>query len=159
MREVIGRLGACEEFEFGLLRGTAYPDDEVFVLGRYEGAAFDGTDTLSMAVMPDAKEFLNAVTAERPRWTVLFEGDRLFSESFFEHAIDLEFYISGFTLVVDEHELERRHRERADTQDETWLQGRRTKVRNVTERFGFEEIPNETEVERRYVADRVCEAI
>ena len=59
---------------------------DLYVLGKYEdGETFAGTDRLSMAVQPVAQSFVAETTSN-----ILFEGDRIFNQSFLEFAMGLE---------------------------------------------------------------------
>lgn len=140
-RELLNRLGPQQDFEFGLLEGHLFPEDEVIVLGTYDGEQHDGTDALAMTVITDTREFLElaAEHEEYASYTVLFEGDRLFNGSFIE-SVRATNSVEGAFVVLQApvHVLDERHAARgtADTQDDTWLQGRRTKYENVLDEHG-----------------------
>lgn len=131
-------------FEWGLLGGLKY-DAGLFLLGRYEGGDFGGTDRLPMNVIDDAEEFIEEAAKydTYTDWAVLFEGDRLFNDRFLdfcaEHA-DLHAYI----LTAPPDVLEARHDAREDDQSESWLKGRRTKYANLAERDDVTTLPHET---------------
>ncbi len=103
--------------------------DGVYVLGKYfeEGQTFSGTDRMSMAVQPEAIKFL--ATLEKNA-VVLFEGDRLFTASFLEHCVE-NYDTDILYLETDKTIREERYKERGSNQNETWLQGRETKIANI----------------------------
>lgn len=104
----------------------------LYVLGDFSdpNEKFPGTDRLSMAVQPAALEFLRETTAN-----VLFEGDRLFTASFLEAAVELvdkgELDLKIVIITADPQVVHERHIERADTQTEQFLRGRATKYDNI----------------------------
>ena len=103
--------------------------DGVYVLGKYfeEGQTFSGTDRMSMAVQPEAIKFLASLPKDS---IVLFEGDRLFTSSFLEHCID-NYELEIIYLQTDKDVRTERYKERGSNQNETWLQGRETKIANI----------------------------
>ena len=102
--------------------------DNVYILGKYEeGEVFSGTDRMSMAVQPEAIKFLASLPSDS---IVLFEGDRLFTASFLEHCLD-NYDLSIVYLSTTKQIREERFKERNSNQNETWLQGRETKISNI----------------------------
>jgi dephospho-CoA kinase len=102
--------------------------DYNYILGKYdEGETFSGTDRMSMAVQPEAIKFLASLNKDA---VVLYEGDRLFTSSFLEHC--LENYELEIIYLQTESEIRKdRYRQRGSNQNETWLQGRETKIANI----------------------------
>lgn len=99
-----------------------------YVLGKYDdGETFSGTDRMSMAVQPEAVKFLASLPDDA---VVLFEGDRLFTASFLEHCLD-NYELGIIYLETDKSIREERYKERGSNQNETWLQGRETKIANI----------------------------
>lgn len=99
-----------------------------FVLGKYdEGEVFSGTDRMSMAVQPEAIKFLASLD---PASIVVYEGDRLFTASFLEHCVD-NYDCEIVYLETDKATRAERYKERGSNQNETWLQGRETKISNI----------------------------
>lgn len=102
--------------------------DNIYVLGKYEdGETFAGTDRMSMAVQPEAVKFLASLSSDS---IVLYEGDRLFNNSFLEHCNE-NYDLSIIYLKTDKSVRQERYKERGSNQNETWLQGRETKVSNI----------------------------
>lgn len=98
----------------------------IICLGTYHyDEVFGGTDRMSMACQPEVIEFIDSLPDDR---LVMFEGDRLFNSSFLDYCnqFDLSIYVLKAT------NLEERYKERGSDQNKTWLQGRRTKIANVT---------------------------
>lgn len=138
MKHVLRRCGTFEPFDWGLLEGQLYHEEQLAVLGRYGQDEREGTDTLSMAVTDDAEDFLDHAARnpqDRPFHTVLYEGDRLWSDRFVEHVQSLPgTRFRGYILDAPVEDLEIRHEQRGDDQDETWLKGRRTKYEGWMDR-------------------------
>lgn len=149
MRAVIDSLDGLNAFQpwvFKKLRGEINHSQRVLILGLYSGReTFAGTDRLSMAVMPDAIEFLRTATgsAAWDGWAVLFEGDRLFSSAFIAECFRAA-PTSLFLLMTDDDERDRRHRLRGDTQSESWLKGRATKVAKIFNSYKVTPLNSET---------------
>ena len=105
---------------------------DLYILGKYEdGETFAGTDRLSMAVQPVATEFVKETTSN-----VLFEGDRIFNQSFLEMAMGLkDVELQVVYLKVPEDMLKQRYADRGSDQSETFLKGRATKYSNLLSNF------------------------
>lgn len=100
---------------------------DLYILGKYEeGEVFAGTDRLSMAVQPNAQEFIKTTTSN-----VLFEGDRIFNQSFLEFASSLPVELKILYLKVPQVMLEQRYIDRGSEQSEKFLKGRVTKYNNI----------------------------
>lgn len=115
-----------------LLRALYNKELDLYVLGVYEsGVVFAGTDRLSMAVMPDVKEFLHETTSN-----VLFEGDRLTSSTLFEeleNRLNNNFKI--VSLSAAESVLGERYTTRGSNQSKQFIQSRDTKIENINSNF------------------------
>jgi len=125
------------------------PNKEYYILGKYEdGEVFSGTDRMSMAVQPEAVKFLGSLPDNA---IVLFEGDRLFTTSFLEHCVD-NYDTNIIYLSTDKSIREERYKERGSNQNETWLQGRETKISNILSNmslmFNTEKMPNNNEEDK-----------
>ena len=105
---------------------------DLYILGKYEdGETFAGTDRLSMAVQPVATEFVKETTSN-----ILFEGDRIFNQSFLEMAMDLQgVELKVVYLKVPDATLKQRYVDRGSDQSETFLKGRATKYSNILSNF------------------------
>jgi hypothetical protein len=131
----------------GLAVGEMYPSINVIVLGKYAPAHnFPGTDRLSMAAQQHCIDYVTALSgsASAKDTTVLFEGDRLATISFFEalqgRGVDFEIYI----LTASDGVLDKRRADRGSTQSQTFIKGRATKLKNISERFSCHTLPNVT---------------
>lgn len=125
-----------------------YGSKQVYILGDYtdNGTAFTGTDRLSMAVMPEVVSTLRVWSMENlfDGSVVMFEGDRLFSKKLFTAVREMQQEVEPdervdvklIVLRATPDNLHRRHHERGDTQSESWLKGRATKVNRLSEEFG-----------------------
>ena len=141
---------ACP-FKRGLLRGTFYKKESLFVFGLYEaGQVFAGTDRLSMGVQRDAEAFLEETARCYPSSKVFFEGDRLGTTKFLRQCPALELLV----LTVSAEEKARRHAARGDHQTRVFLKGRKTKVNNILSEFpGARVIKNETLEDQKFALD------
>lgn len=108
------------------------PERDLYILGKYEeGEVFAGTDRLSMAVQPAMQEWIASHNCN-----VLFEGDRIFNQSFLEFAMglpDTELHI--VFLNAPKTVLEQRYKDRGSEQSEQFLRGRETKYSNLQSNF------------------------
>jgi len=115
-----------------LLNALYCEDIDTYILGKYEdGETFAGTDRLSMAVQPVAQEFVKETKSN-----ILFEGDRIFNQSFLEYvmalpAVDLQVVY----LKVPDDMLKQRYADRGSDQSEIFLKGRATKYNNILSNF------------------------
>lgn len=110
-----------------------YVSGDLIVLGRYdEDAVFGGTDVLAMNVMPEAIEFLE----NNDDKIILFEGDRLTSSKFFNAALDAGYDLKIIQLVTLTDKREQRYVDRGSDQDQKFINGRMTKIKNIVEEFG-----------------------
>lgn len=160
VRGVLRFAGDATPFEWGLLKGSLYEDDGLAVFGTYGGEDFDGTDQLSMQVIEDAESFVDEAAdpdIDAPTDTILFEGDRLFTDRFLDHCrthdnVELHAYV----LQVTEEELERRHHLRDDDQGGSWLEGRKTKYDRLGDKEWTGRLPNEDADMLEHNAERIA---
>ena len=132
--------GPQEDFDHGLVKGHYFPEEKVVVLGLYDGENdFNGTDRLSMAVMPEAQDFLDEAQDlfGEESLTIFFEGDRLFSNKFIDHCMnhDKTSQTKWVILLIDEQVADFRHKDRDDDQSDKFISGRRTKYHRILERW------------------------
>lgn len=128
----------------------------IYILGKYEeGEVFSGTDRMSMAVQPEAIKFLASLKDDA---VVLLEGDRLFTASFLEHCVE-NYDLEIIYLETDRLIRENRYKERGSNQNETWLQGRETKIANIlsnmTLMFNTVKFKNNNEDDRKIIVDHI----
>lgn len=105
---------------------------DLYILGKYEeGEVFAGTDRLSMAVQPALQEWIASHNCN-----VLFEGDRVFNQSFLEFAMELpDTELVVLYLKAPEDTLKDRYSDRGSDQSEQFLRGRETKYNNLLSNF------------------------
>jgi len=119
--------------KYGLLRLLVSEEEKLFLLGIYNfkvSMPFEGTDKLSMSVVIDARRFIKWANQNRDGYKVFFEGDRLFTQDFIDYCrsiCETKVYI----LSCDPQALGKRHTERGDFQNGSWLKGRTTKISNI----------------------------
>jgi hypothetical protein len=155
MRRLIEDIKAVPKYnEYKLVPYLQY--FEIFILGKYEeGEVFSGTDRMSMAVQPEAIKFLTYLPENA---IVLFEGDRLFTASFLEHCV--EKYDTKIVYLKTTKDIRSdRYKERGSEQNETWLQGRETKIANIltnmTLMFNIETFENNNLDQQQAVYERI----
>lgn len=117
-----------------LLNSLYSKELDLYVFGKYEdGEVFPGTDKLSMAVQPVAQVFIKNSSSN-----ILFEGDRLTSQKFFNFLLELpESYVTLMILKTNQKTLNARYVERGSNQSETFLKGRETKISNVESNMDY----------------------
>lgn len=105
---------------------------DLYILGKYEeGETFAGTDRLSMAVQPPIQEWIASHNCN-----ILFEGDRIFNQSFLEFALSLpNTELQIVLLTAPKEMLENRYKERGSEQSEQFLKGRETKYNKIQSNF------------------------
>ena len=136
--------GHIVPFEYlKLVKGYRYIEEKTVILGVYNGETFSGTDKLSMAVVPQAIQFIKFFAKLRPTWKVIFEGDRLYTKKFFD-SIAKKCDLTLIELYTDEETKQNRYRERKSNQSEKWLKGRKTKLNNVAKDYDVTRIDNTT---------------
>ena len=103
-------------------------EHDLYVLGKYEeGQVFAGTDRLSMACQPMVEKFITNTTSN-----VLYEGDRIFNQSFLEFCMILpETKLEVIYLKTAQDTLSQRYTDRGSDQSEIFLKGRATKYNNI----------------------------
>jgi broad-specificity NMP kinase len=116
-----------------LVYGHIDSDNKLAIVGKYEeGEVFAGTDRLSMAAQPAVMEWLASYEGD-----VIFEGDRLTGQKFFDGLQALGCDVEIMVLHANPDVLKARYEERGSNQDEKFLQGRRTKIDNITSNFDY----------------------
>lgn len=137
MRGVIARLGgdnAFKFFQFGLVRGMWNEKEKVLILGIYDEKTFAGTDRLSMAVINDAEKFLEQKFPQFDDAVMVYEGDRLFNKRYLDFCKAIA--PTAIMVLTCTEELKAfRHKKRGDTQTESWLKSRKTKVEKLVAQY------------------------
>lgn len=112
---------------------------------------FSGTDTLGMSVQPLAVEWIGRCGCD----FVLAEGDRLANDGFFNAALAAGYSLRLLRLMVSSEVAAHRRAARAHAlgtklQNDGWLKGRVSKVRNLAVRWDglLEEIDADQSPER-----------
>jgi broad-specificity NMP kinase len=107
-------------------------EKDLYILGKYEdGETFAGTDRLSMAVQPNLQEWIASNNCN-----ILFEGDRVFNQSFLEFCMGLpNTDLQVVYLKAPKELLEQRYKDRGSDQSEQFLRGRETKYSNLLSNF------------------------
>lgn len=138
------------EFKEGKVRGVESPDGHYKMLGVFDGSIIEGTDKLSMTVIGDAIDYVRRLEADSERHVVFVEGDRLFNYRFLAET-------RATLLLIDANErvLKARHADRGDTQTDTFLRSRRTKVENFVSKYNVKRIWNNTEADQQRILEYI----
>jgi broad-specificity NMP kinase len=115
-----------------LVNASYNTERDLYILGKYEeGETFAGTDRLSMAVQPEMQKWIQTHNCN-----ILFEGDRIFNQSFLEFAMGLpNTELQVVYLKAPKEILEQRYKDRGSDQSEQFLRGRETKYSNLLSNF------------------------
>lgn len=126
----------AKEFRSGKCKGIESKCGKYKMLGVFDGSTFEGTDKLSMTVIGDAIDYIKGI---HEKAVVFVEGDRLFNYRFLHET-------GAMLLLVDANErvLKARHVERGDSQTDTFLKSRRSKVENFIAKYKVQRIWNNT---------------
>lgn len=136
-----------------------HQNKNVYILGEYGSDAnyAQGTDKMSMACQPKVQEFLTQLPDDS---IVIFEGDRLFNNSFLTFCND-RFDLKIIILDAEEEVKKQRYKDRGSEQNETWLSGRKTKVSNISQNLEFFDIittyPHNTNSELNSISNFIKE--
>ena len=124
------KWSTCEPAK--LVSASYNVDRDLYILGKYEeGETFAGTDRLSMACQPNIQEWIKSHNCN-----ILFEGDRIFNQSFLEFAMGLpNTDLQIVYLKAPKELLEQRYKDRGSDQSEQFLRGRETKYSNLQSNF------------------------
>jgi hypothetical protein len=140
VREMMRRLSPGMPFKSGLVHGTKHMDEKIIVLGFYnDGDTFCGTDKFSMAAQPQVQLYIDQLIFNSREWNIFFEGDRLGNLSFLSWCAE-RLDIKVFVLECTEETKAARHKARNDTQTETFLKGRKTKISNIKKNLNPEDV-------------------
>ncbi len=137
MKRVIAESGVTKEIHIDLNYSLVpYHTDinkKLKVMGKYEDdEIFGGLDKTSMAIQPQAIEWLKKHKDSDVNITA--EGDRLTTASFIEHIVE-EYDATIYYLRTTPDVRQVRYKERGSNQNETWLNGRITKIQNILTNF------------------------
>lgn len=144
-RTLVEGLSLSVPFKQGLVFGTHHPRDRVIVFGNYPiGEIYGGTDRFSMAAQPSAISYLQQLQEDPHNWSVFFEGDRLGTLTFLKFCKEIAGEFRLFKTEVRESIIQQRHIDRRDTQSETFLKGRKTKISNIATALPTNLIRNES---------------
>lgn len=76
MEQLIKKYKLCQLGKVGMF--YYHRNEDIIVLGKYDGSTFQGSDRLSMAVMRDLEQFKKFAKGK----TVICEGDRFMNSTF-----------------------------------------------------------------------------
>lgn len=165
MRQWMAMRDWTEDTPVKLLNSHIHKGIRLF--GKYDNDdIYGGTDKLSMAVQPAAIEYLSG----DPSLVNIFEGDRLTTLTFFEEAVRLGHDVTIIEMTVSDATREQRYKDRGSEQSETFITGRRTKVRKIVDRFSgspldedepnlVESYPHENPADTKVIINRLEQLI
>jgi dephospho-CoA kinase len=130
-RRLLSKLSPGVSFKQGLVVGSKHEAEKIIVLGDYETSnIFAGTDRLSMAASPAVEWYIQQLAVSQKGWSVFFEGDRLTNYKFLD-AVKKTSDLKIFVLEASEELKKERHSLRGDSQSETFLKSRKTKIERI----------------------------
>lgn len=129
-RNILKMFGKWDTIKEPYILAMRYDVEKLIVLGMYDDELFSGTDRLSMAVEPHMKEWLINNRDKYQDYAVFFEGDRLGTLNFIEW-LKKEFPVHVFHINASEEVKHQRHLARGDSQTDKFLNGRKTKYKNI----------------------------
>ena len=134
MRGIIKEMGSAVNVE-PMPLFSCQKHGDILVMGRYpEGEKYGGTDRLSYGTISKFRDFIDQEAPKHKH--ILIEGDRYFRATELEWVLD-NHDTKVYILTVDLKEENRRHKERNDNQNSTWLQGRRSVISNILTSFAL----------------------
>lgn len=108
---------------------------DVVIAGIYDMEdtfVFEGTDRLSMSVLPDAIEFLKANKNIR---LFIWEGDRFTNYKFFKYVYRNHDAITYLVHVDDVVRMQRITSRGSKPMNKTWLKAYRTRIEKIVKKF------------------------
>lgn len=139
LKSVIQKIDDLKVFSpIKLVEGLYSEKYNLFIVGKYypfhlkQEEIFEGTDKLAMNVQPNFIQFL-----KETNMNVLFEGDRLFTNSLFSAITDNQ-KVQDFSILILEANreiLHQRYQQRGSDQNEKFISSRKTKIENISCNF------------------------
>ena len=123
MKELIKKLAEPVRAKIGMV--SYIRDDNVVIVGNYDGSTFEGSDKLSMAVMRDVFDFLYVMEQEYKY--VVVEGDRFTNKNFISAAKPI------IIKIMDDGAAGRK--KRGSNQTERQIKSIQTRVNNIAADF------------------------
>lgn len=146
-KKFINQTEFWEKKKFKKLRFMENKSRKLIVLGIYpDSGIFLGTDLLSMAVQPDAIEFIKKHYSKNKDYNYFMEGDRLNNNKFYD---ELKKFIELKILIVNasEETMRCRHISRNDNQSEQFLKRIETKLNNISKKQKVLKMENNSQEE------------
>jgi len=150
IQQVRQKFDISEPVKYGKCRAVKNRDGTIYVLGVFDGSAFEGTDKLPMDVIDDAIAFIKELSKDNRDIAVLAEGDRLFNARFLNE-------VRATLLLIDANaeELEARHLIRGDNQSEQFKRRCRTKIENFARKYGISRVLNNDQRDAHKIFTRI----
>ena len=127
----------------GLITYHKFNKQKIIILGIYDDSVFAGTDRLSKSCGPKFRQWILDNFEKYSDWGVLSEGERFSNQP----TLDAMFATGNMKLVlvtVPSEELERRRKARNNTQNETWMKGMETRIRNLCSKYEHTVLDSQT---------------
>ena len=141
MKAVVNALGGWDRFRrvnADPVRGYLMDGLGLLIIGLYGQETYCGTDRLSMNLQAPTISLLSDAAGNPALGIrrVLFEGDRLFTESFI-WGIQEDSRISLHMMILETspETVAQRRRKRMSFQNDSWIAGRETKLKRLAARF------------------------
>jgi len=137
-------------FAYRNVRGLYSKEDNLYIVGIYDGTTFSGTDKLAMNVMPHFLEFVEKV----PQAIVLFEGNRLFCQKLFDnHPCEI------IVIEAEEHLMQQRYDARGSNQPARFIKAMKTKTANVIANNDTTRLQNNTLLDLQQNVEHILKLI
>ncbi len=131
---------------FGTLHFEINEKEKCIFFGLYDAkmfdGRFDGTDRLSLSIVPTFMWFLKQVRRKYKGYTLVIEGDRVVNKLIMDKLKKFRKLFIVFTATKSK--IAKRHKKRGDGQTETYLKGRSTKVNNMCKDYPHVLLNNNT---------------
>lgn len=121
MSQVLKNKNLAVRGKFGLFRFRTNKENDICVLGKYDGSTFQGSDKLSMGIAKDFERFKKI--SDKKDWLVLAEGDRFMNKRFIS-------VFNPYIIKINDNG-ERGRKIRQSKQTERHLKAIATRVKNI----------------------------
>lgn len=121
MSQVIKDKKLIIQGKYGLFKFRTNKENNICVLGKYDGSIFQGSDKLSMGIAKDFERFKNF--SDKKKWLILAEGDRFMNSRFIS-------VFNPYIIKINDNG-ERGRKIRQSKQTDRHLKAISTRVKNI----------------------------
>ena len=135
MQKVIAEIGKTEiGFSKNGFNCIWFNKGKGLIVGHYpKGEMYGGTDKLKYGTISEFDKFI--LKQQKLYKHILIEGDRFFIGKHLEWLVKTykRNQVKVYVLEANQAELDKRHLDRGDNQNQKWLLGRKTLINNLKE--------------------------